>query len=431
MLSRATRHGAVLALSAALLTGGTSAAAGSPTGADAVFAPTTDGIHRVLSMQMYGSRIPDSATALQIANSHNIVSMNKGQLGTFGPAMKAANPKLRIFLYLNGMFAQKSQGTTFPEAWYMKSADGGKIRSAGWGNYLMDPRSSATFTSAGVIYTSWGDYVAKRCDATLTSTPGSDGCFVDMLGTAPLMSFYNVGRKVPAADAKGTPFSTTSWYNEIAGPIAANIERVTGKPVLANGIGSGRRYFGTAYGPSKMLFDFATAGDAEVWLRSPGQTLSQWPTDAVWRTEVQMLSHASAANRAVNATVKTWVAGSAAQKEQWRRFALGSFLIGNGGHAAFEFTAEERQVPWADESPLYRLAIGSPTETFADVASYQRGGVYQRGFTNGTVLVNTGDKPVTVNLAEPHLTVGGTTVTSVTVPAHDASLLTLSQTLGS
>jgi hypothetical protein len=426
MFSRASRHGAVLAVAAALLTGGTSAAAVSPTGADTAFAPTTEGVHRVLSMQMYGSRIPDAATALRIATGHDIVSMNKGQLGTFGPAMKAANPDLRIFLYLNGMFAQKNQGTAFPEAWYLKAADGSKIRSAGYGNYLMDPRSAASFSSGGVTYAGWGDYVAKRCDAMLKSTPGSDGCFVDMLGTAPLMSFYNVGRKVPAADAKGTPFTTTSWYTEIAGPIAARVERMTGKPVLANGIGSGRRYFGTSYGPSRMLLDFATAGDAEVWLRSPGQSLTQWPTDAVWRTEVQMLSHASAANRAVNATVKTWVAGTAAQKEQWRRFALGSYLIGNGGHAAFEFTGDQAAAPWSDESPLYDIALGAPAETFADVASYLRGGVYQRAFANGTVLVNTSDKPVAVDLGVAHHTLGGTPVTSITVPAHDAAFLTLS-----
>jgi len=424
MFSRATRRGAVLGLLAAL-TVGSSVAAGAPAGADSVFAPTSDGVHRVLSMQMYGGRIPDSATALRIATSHSIVSMNKPQLGTFGPVMKAANPNLRIFLYLNGMFAQKNQGTTFPESWYMRAADGSKIRSKGWGNYLMDPRSAGTFTTGGVTYNGWGDYVAKRCDAMLKSTPGSDGCFVDMLGTAPLMSFYNVGGKVPAADAKGTKFTTTSWYTQIAGPIAARVEAFTGAPVLANGIGSGRRYFGTAYGPSHLLLDFATAGDAEVWLRSPSQSLTQWPTDAVWRTEVSMLAHASTANRAVNATVKTWVAGTAAQKDQWRRFALGSFLIGNGGHASFEFTADEHQVAWADDSPLYSLGLGTPTETFTDIASYQRGGVYKRGFTNGTVLVNTSDKPVTVDLGTPHLAVGGTPVTSVTVPAHDASFLTL------
>jgi hypothetical protein len=426
MLSRVTRHGAVLAMTAALLTGGTSAAAGSPTGADTAFAPTTNGVHRVLSMQMYGKRIPDAATALRIATSHDIVSMNKGQLGTFGPAMKAANPNLRIFLYLNGMFAQKNQGTAFPAAWYMTAADGSKIRSAGYGNYLMDPRSAAPMASGGVTYAGWSDYVAKRCAETIKSTPGSDGCFLDMLGTAPLMSFYNVGRKVPAADGNGTPFTTVAWFNDIAGPIAANVERVTGKPVLANGIGGGRRYFGTAYGPSKLLLDFATAGDAEVWMRSPGQSITQWPTDAVWRTEVQMLQDSSSANRAVNATVKTWTAGTAAQKDQWRRFAVGSYLIGNGGHASFEFTADERQAAWADESPLYSLALGVPTQSFADVASYKRDGVYQRTFTNGTVLVNTGDKAVTVDLGAPHLTVGGATVTSVTVPAHDASLLTLS-----
>jgi hypothetical protein len=425
MLSRAMRHGAVLALAAALLTGGTAAAAGSPTGADAVFAPTTNGVHRMLSMQMYGTRIPDAATALRIAASHDIISLNPGQLGTFGPAMKAANPNLRIFLYLNGMFAQRNQGSVFPAAWYMRAADGTKIQSAGYGNYLMDPRSAAPFTSGGVTYAGWSDYVALRCTAMLKSTPGSDGCFVDMLGTGPLMSFYNVGHKVPAADAKGTPFTASSWYGQIAGPIAASVELESGAPVLANGIGSGRRYFGTSFGPSRMLLDFATAGDAEIWLRSPTQSLSTWPTDAVWRSEVQMLSDSSSANRTVNATVKTWVTGAAALKEQWRRFALGSYLIGNGGHASFEFTSDKTGPAWSDDSPLYGVALGAPVQTFADVSSYLQGGIYRRDFSNGTVLVNTGDKPVTANLDGTYLTQAGASVTSVTVPAHDAAILTL------
>jgi hypothetical protein len=245
-----------------------------------------------------------------------------------------------------------------------------------------------------------------------------------MLGSAPLSPAYNMGGVVPAADASGTPFTATTWYGEITGPIADRVERVTNHPVIANGIGSGRRYFGTGLGPSRLLFDFATAGDAEVWLRSPAQALTSFPTDAGWRSEVQMLSDSSTLDRGVNATVKTWTTGTAAQFEQWRRFSLGSFLIGNQGHATFEFSAAKAQVAWSDDSPLYHLALGTPTEAYASVASYLHAGLYTRAFTNGEVLVNTGTAPVSVQLGGTFFTVDREAVTQVTVPAHDAVLLT-------
>src|SRR5262249_538759 len=188
----------------------------------------------------------------------------------------------------------------------------------------------------------------------------------------------------------------TTWFQQITGPVADRVERFTGKPVLANGIGSGRRYFGTATGPSQLLLNYATAGDAEIWLRSPWQALTAFPTDAAWRLEVQMLSDSSTLDRGVNATVKTWVTGTIAQFEQWRRCSLGSFLIGNQGHATYEFSGSMTQVAWSDDSPLYHLAIGTPTETYPSVASYLHGGVYTRAFTNGEVLVNTGSAPVAV-----------------------------------
>jgi hypothetical protein len=305
----------------------------------------------------------------------------------------------------------------------MRAADGTKVQSAGYGNYLMDPRSTAPYASGGVTYPGWASWVTHRCQARLAAAgPGAaDGCFVDMLGSAPLNGSYNMRGVVPAADAAGTPFTATTWYDEITGPIADQVERLTGHAVIANGIGSGRRYFGTGFGPSRLLFDFATAGDAEVWLRSPTQPLTTFPTDAGWRYEVQMLSDSSALDRGANATVKTWTTGAAAQFEQWRRFSLGSFLIGNQGHATFEFSAAKDQVAWSDDSPLYHLALGTPTETYPSVAGYLHGGVYTRAFTNGEVLVNTGAAPVTVTLGGTYLTAD-----QEAVPAHDAVILTLS-----
>jgi hypothetical protein len=428
MLTRASRCGVGLFAGVAMLVSATGAQAAPLYSASQVLASTSNGINLGLSMQMYGGKIPDLATAQKIALSHTSISLGPAQLNGYGAAMKVANPNLRIFLYLNGMYAGSSQGSLFPNAWYMHAGDGSKVRSAGYGNYLMDPRSTATYTTGGVTYTNWADWVAHRCKAQLTAAGAgaADGCFVDMLGSAPLNGSYNMAGEVPAADASGTPFTAVQWYDEISGPIADTVERYTGKTVLANGIGSGRRYFGSGYGPSKLLLDFATAGDAEVWMRSPASPMTSFPTDAGWRLEVQMLSDSSVADRGVNATVKMWTTGTTAQVEQWRRFSLGSFLIGNQGHATFEFSAAQRQIAWSDDSPLYHMAIGTPTESYPTVAGYLHAGVYTRAFTNGTVLVNTGTAPVSVALGATYLTFDRQAVSQVTVPAHDAVILTLS-----
>ena len=120
--------------------------------------------------------------------------------------------------------------------------------------------------------------------------------------------------------------------------------------LVGNGIGNGRRYYGGSYGPSSQILQTATGGDSEIWMRGPGSSITRFPTDAAWRIEVQMLSDSSAADRAMLATVKTWTTATQAQLEQWRRFTLASFLIGNQGHAVFEFSPTVR--PPAGATPF-------------------------------------------------------------------------------
>ena len=103
---------------------------------------------------------------------------------------------------------------------------------------------------------------------------------------------------------------------------------------------------------------------------------------------------------------------------------MASFLIGNPGHAMFEFSPATKMI-WTDSSPLYSLAIGSPLETYAGVAGYLKGGVYQRAFAAGKVIANPGGSAVTVSLGGVYRTVGGALVTQITVPAHDGAILTI------
>jgi hypothetical protein len=388
-----------------------------------VLPSTVSGIHVASSLHMQGGRISDLATAQRLATTRDDLFLTVGQLNGYAAAMHQANPNLRLFLYVNGMFSQQNQGSTFPAGWYMHAADGTKIQSRGYGNFLMDPRGRQSYTAGGQTYTGWSDYVARSCRAQLVQS-GADGCFLDMLGTGPLSAEYNVGGEVPVVDSSGAHFTNMQWYQQITGPVATLAEQVSGKPVIANGIGNGRRYYGGSYGPSNQILQTATGGDSEIWMRSPSSSITKFPTDAAWRTEVQMLSDSSIANRAILATVKTWTTATQAQLEQWRRFTLASFLIGNQGHAMFEFSPATKMI-WTDSSPLYSLAIGSPLETYAGVAGYLKGGVYQRAFAAGKVIANPSGSAVTVSLGGVYRTVGGALVTQVTVPAHDGAILTI------
>jgi hypothetical protein len=407
----------VLLLAAALAAGSTA-----PTATAATPPASASSIRLGLSLQMYDGRISSTAQAQRLARAHSVISMRSGQLGPFGPAMHAANPNLRLYVYLNGMYAQAPEGKHFPKAWYMNDRSGHRIRSRGWGNWLMDPRQRAPHTELGITFQSWGEYVAQRC-RLLTAGGQFDGCFLDMLGSAPLWSGYNERGRVPSRGSRGLPFSAAQWFKSVTGPVAKRASDVAGVPVYGNGIGSGARYYGGDLGPSRLLLGFAARGDAETWLRTPGESIKAFPGGKEWRTEVQMISDSSAAGRPVNATVKTWVTASESAKNRWRRYGLASFLIGNRGHGTFEFSASEKLQADETEAPIYDIDLGAPRSRHADVRDYARDGVYRRGFENGVVIVNAGTKTRTVRFSTPLYSLAGKAYSTLSLRGHDAAIL--------
>ena len=52
--------------------------------------------------------------------------------------MERAHPSLRLLVYMNAAFDQSRDGDAYPNAWYARDADGSKIRSVAFGNWLMD-----------------------------------------------------------------------------------------------------------------------------------------------------------------------------------------------------------------------------------------------------------------------------------------------------
>jgi hypothetical protein len=91
------------------------------------------------NLQMWGAKVPDAATAVALATSHDLITAVPAQLAGYAPQMRRANPSLKIYGYVNGMFAQRGQGDMFPASWYMRDANGDKLQSAGWGKHDGSP----------------------------------------------------------------------------------------------------------------------------------------------------------------------------------------------------------------------------------------------------------------------------------------------------
>jgi hypothetical protein len=184
-------------------------------------------------------------------------------------------------------------------------------------------------------------------------------------------------------------------------------------------MGNGKRYYED---PTAPLFDSMSSAMAEIWLRAPSQPATWFPSVDSWEREVQALIDTDSDDATV-VTVKTWGSGTPAQKEAWREFALASYLLGNNGRDWFEFTSDHSKTPWSDLSPLYDLPIGSPTQNASNVTAYEHDGVYQRSFTNGRVLVNPGERSVTVSLGGTFRTPGGASVSTITLAPHSGEIL--------
>jgi Hypothetical glycosyl hydrolase family 15 len=372
--------------------------------AGAGFADSSSGIHLWAPMHTAPQRLSSQAQAEAAARRFDLVTANPQQLGGFGAAMKAANPTMKLFVYLNGTYLYKRLEGTVPDSFLSHDARGAIIRSRGYGNILANP------SSAG-----WVSYVQAAC-AKLLAGSSFDGCYLDMLGTGPLFPGYGTG--LPINPATGQVWTRRDWLTATAA-LSAKVAQHTGRVVLGNGLGSGPRYFHPA-GPASLLLQGATGATAEAWVRPAGAPLGWHQKTAAWQQEVDMLTHAHSVGGLALTITKTWTAGTAQQKVAARRFALASFLLGNNGGSYFYFTAEKTD-PATLTDPLYDLPIGSPTGPYTVTS-----GVYQRSFTNGKVLVNPTGAAVTVSLGGTFVRSGGAAVTSVTLGAYDAEILTAS-----
>jgi len=340
--------------------------------------------------------------AIRTAKRFDVIVATKEAYRDHVGAMRKANPDLVLLVYLNGTFAQKNQGSAYPAQWYSRDANGDKIRSKGYGNYLMDPSKWGWIRSR-----------AQTCARFLTSS-GYDGCFLDMLGTTPLDPGYLTGKPINATT--DDPWTPRQWLSA-TGALGASVKSaVSPALVVGNGLRSGSYYFSSGQ-PSRRLLRKLDGGCAESWMRTAWQGVDAWPTTSTWRRNVDMLADAGAHGKTVLAFTKLWVGASDEQRERWHRFALASFLLGDDGHSYFFFSGARTADP-TRASALWRVRLGAASGDY-----FEKGGVFRRKFANGKVVVNPSTGTYRVRLGGAYIDESGDRRHWVRLGPHDAAVL--------
>ena len=344
------------------------------------------------------------AQALEDATNFDVISALPGTYRDHIVAMRQANPGLVVVAYMNGTFAQKSQGTSYPASWYARDKTGQKIQSRGFGNYLMRPNEPG-----------WINDRVAACRALIQQS-GYHGCMVDMLGVAPVQPGYTTS--LPVNPATGALWTSPDWQRATAAATGKLQAAITTGEVWGNGYGSGSRYFTSSFGPSKLLNPSMVGGVAESWMRTASMPLDRYREEAEWKQSVDMLVDQGRAGTRGVVMVKLWAPGTVAQKDANHRYALSSFLLGSDGRASFNISYGHDVDALAPHPYWSRADIGAPSGPYTLTS-----GVYQRAFSQGKVVVNPTKVSRTISLGGSYVNLSGKTVSSLTLPPNSGDVL--------
>jgi len=349
---------------------------------------------------MDGGAQVSEAKALSDATNFDAISAHEKAYRPWVAEMHAKNPNLQLFVYMNGTFTYRAD---LPEAVYSHDASGNRIRAKGWSwTYLLNPASAAAVA-----------YDQQRAK-DLVSYSGYDGLFLDVLGPAPLDPNYVTS--LPINPATGQVWTKAAWVASTTG-LANQVRSFIGAPMVGNGLVMGSSYFATDTPTSQLLSSGMEGGMPEAWMRGAYQGADVWRGETGWKADVDMLVDAGNRGESVLTITKVWASATQAQKDQIYTYSLASFLLGNDGHSYFGFSSEAPGGTTVDHTQSH-VALGQPLAAYAKI-----GGVYQRAFSAGKVLVNPTKVTVSVSLGGVYFDDSGLPVTSVTLAPHTASIL--------
>jgi hypothetical protein len=348
--------------------------------------------------------MPTEQQAVAQAKRFGIIVANAGMYRSYVSQMRAANPHLRMYVYLNGTFSMGGNPSVYPDSWYARDAAGNKITSLQFGNYLMDVSNPA-----------WTQDVVTRCKSLLAASHYGDGCFLDTMGTAPLVAGYVSG--LPIVPATGKVWANSAWL-----AATARIGQAVGKAIgnshtIGNGVATGTRYFAPDGGATSAVLSGMAGSMVELFLRAPTTPVGTYESPAQWLEEIQMLRDSAAHGKQLFTMTKVWCSATQRQKDSWNRFALSSFLLGyTPGLDWFSFRYDHGAT---FDNDYWNAKVGVPAAPYA-----KSGGSYLRRFTNGLVVVNPGAGTVRLKLNGTYRTLEGAKISgTITLVAHSGEVL--------
>jgi hypothetical protein len=357
-------------------------------------ANSASALQRFTPLYMAGGTLTETQ-AVTIAKEYSFIAEQDDAVPAYVGQMHAANPNLRLLVYINGSYDTSTNGTTYPSTWYAQDIHGKKIFSTQFHNWLMLPTAN------------WNTEVGVLCTQELKRS-GYDGCFLDSLGEAPLDPGYV--DSPPVNPNTGKVFTSQAWIADEANTVAAT-QKVS-KLVVPNGLGNGQKFANT-----EPILAASGTGMAELWLRVNNWPVNRFPSSTDWLQDVDMLVTAASKRQVILTVTKLWVNASTTQQNQWHAFTEASFLLGTDGKSAYCFTTSQTQPGLSLDTPYDHAAIGTPTGAMSN-----SGNLYKRTFTNGIAAVNPGTSAVTIQLGGTHINLAGKSVSSETLAPDTADI---------
>ena len=318
------------------------------------------------------------------------------------PALKAANPQLKVLVYKDMAAALSWAGTTklpagvsMAEAeanpeWFLNDTNGRRIE---WCDYAGDWQMD-------VGRRSYQDRWATNVGADMRAN-GWDGVFVD--DTNASQSWHLCGRTIAKYPTDAAYASATRSFLANVGPALTS----QGFLVIPNIY---LPYSSNALATWLDWISFTSGGMQEFW--------SKWGTGATehfagndWTYRQQFLG---ATQRAGKIFLGLTYAPSSDVRSM--RYARSTFLLDwDGGESALLLESGSGVDPTDSD---WMTDIGSPRG-----ARYPAGAAWRRDYSGGTVLVNPSAATVWINLEAPHVNQDGQVVSSLALaPATGAVL---------
>jgi Hypothetical glycosyl hydrolase family 15 len=342
---------------------------------------------------------PNAAQSAQ-HNSYIVLQAWEAKRAT---ELKAANPNLKVLVYQNlsamaqdtGPGGLSSSGVNYAEAnsahpeWFLLNTSGSRVSENGYSWLWMADTASQSYQQQ------WTSNVIK-----LLSSGPWDGVMMDDTNTT---ARYHTE---PSSIAK---YPTDAAYQSAIGSMLAYAGpriQAAGKLAVPN-MGSWSEYPEVVEGWLK----YVSGGVDEMfakWSSTPGQG---YRDASGWQTQIEEIQSTERMGKIFLAITQ-----AEASDQQAIRYGWGSVLLGADGHTAYSAAANYNSEQWCGEC---EAQIGEPTSVATKVA----GGVWERSFSGGLVVVNPTTATVKVNLGSAYSGSGLTDATTATMPANTALVL--------